>query len=286
MDFAGHAALAADTVAHAHLLTGPKLRHAEAAQRLHMDEDVAAALVGRQEAVALGPIEPFHRRGDEFAGRGDGIVGPRWGHLRGMHRRRLVHRQDSKGLQALLAALDFTDDTGAFQRCRVAVPPQTGDMEKNVRRSVVGNDEAEALRHVEPFDLPGHHAHHKRGLSFGIATEFLHLCSYALRHSGVSAFTPTEWGEFSIDLTDRGKTRCAFLPMKINLRARMRVVNARESAQMLEPAGSTRRLGTAFGRICFATAPCEKDQGTELFPDSFGSGLGYQINEINGRLRP
>ena len=59
VDLGRHHALGAGPEAHQHILAGPQLGHAEAAQRFHMDENVGRALAAGQEAETAEPVEPF-----------------------------------------------------------------------------------------------------------------------------------------------------------------------------------------------------------------------------------
>lgn len=59
MDLCGHQALFAVAEADKNHLAGAELRQAEAAQRLHVHEDIFGALAARQEAEALGAVEPL-----------------------------------------------------------------------------------------------------------------------------------------------------------------------------------------------------------------------------------
>src|SRR5713101_8858126 len=79
-------------------------------------------------------------------------MGPWRQHLRRMDRRRFVHREDPKRLIALGALHAFDDQPRTFVRGLITVAPKHGDVQKHVWRSVVWNDEAVALRCIEPFD--------------------------------------------------------------------------------------------------------------------------------------
>ena len=153
--FGRHQALRAGPEAHQHGLAGPQLGEAEAAQRLHVHEDVRRALAARQEAEAAQPVEPFHHGPLEPAGRRHRDVGARRRQLRRMDRRRLVHREDAEALQALRPLQHLADDARAFVGGLEAVAAQAGHVQQHVRHAVVGNDEAVALGDVEPFDDAG-----------------------------------------------------------------------------------------------------------------------------------
>src|SRR4029453_4269869 len=94
-----HQSLWPGSKAHENVLARPQFSQAEAAQRLHMNENVGGALAAGQEAEAPQPIEPLDLRSFEAAGRGNGDVGARRGHLRRMHRSRFIHREDTECLQ-------------------------------------------------------------------------------------------------------------------------------------------------------------------------------------------
>src|ERR1700730_18782856 len=97
-NFGGHKAFWAGAVAHEHQLAGAEFSQAEAAQGLHMHEDVGRALAAREEAETAEPIEPFDPSALEAARGRDGNMGARR-QLRRMDRRRLVHREDAEALK-------------------------------------------------------------------------------------------------------------------------------------------------------------------------------------------
>ncbi len=70
-------------------------------------------------------------------------------------RGRFIHREDAEGLQALGALQHLADDARAFISRLESVAPQAGHVQQDVRHPVVGNDETESLRYVEPFDEAG-----------------------------------------------------------------------------------------------------------------------------------
>ena len=74
------------------------------------------------------------------------------GSSEGWSARRFVERDDAERLQAARALHRLDDDARAFVGDLIAVAAQAGDMQKHVRHAVVGHDEAEPLRHVEPLD--------------------------------------------------------------------------------------------------------------------------------------
>ena len=75
MDLGRHHALGAGPEAHQHILAGPQLGHAEAAQRFHVDENVGRALAAGQEAETAEPVEPFDLGPLQPAGRRDADMG-------------------------------------------------------------------------------------------------------------------------------------------------------------------------------------------------------------------
>ena len=68
----------------------------------------------------------------------------------------LVHGQQAEHLQTLRSLVSFAHHARAFCGGLVAVAFQNGDVQENVGAAVVGNDEAVALRDVEPFDAAAH----------------------------------------------------------------------------------------------------------------------------------
>jgi hypothetical protein len=93
--------------AHAHRFSGLKIGHAEAAQRLHVNEDILGAAKHIHKAEALLLIEPFDPGGNEISLR----LGTR-GDLRrairtfGIHLRSGHHAHQFCGLEASLTAND------------------------------------------------------------------------------------------------------------------------------------------------------------------------------------
>ena len=151
----GHQSLRPGSKAHQHVLPRPQLGQPEAAQRLHVDENIGRALAAREEAETAQPIEPLHLRPLEPAGRRHGNVGARRRHLRRMHRRRFVHGDDAEGLQAARALQHLDHHARAFIGDLEAVAAQARHVQENVGHPVIGNDETVALGDVEPFDDAG-----------------------------------------------------------------------------------------------------------------------------------
>src|SRR6185437_16194240 len=156
MDLSRHHALGARPEADQHILARAKLGHAEAAQRLHMHEDVRRALPAGQEAETAQPVEPFDLRTLETTGRCDRDMGARRQHLRRMDRRRFVHREDAESLVALGTLHTLADEPRSLVGRLVAVAPKHRDVKQHVRPAIVRNDEAIPLRGVEPFDDAGY----------------------------------------------------------------------------------------------------------------------------------
>jgi len=72
-----------------------------------------------------------------------------------MDRGRVVHREDTKGLQALGTLQRLDDDPGALIGGLIAVAAQARDMHQHIRHAIIRNDEAESLRYIEPLDHAG-----------------------------------------------------------------------------------------------------------------------------------
>ena len=117
-----------------------------------MHEDIGRPLAAGQEAEPTQPIEPLDLRPLQPAGRRDADMGARRQHLRGMDRRRLIHRENAEGLIALGALHTLADQARSLIRRLVAIAPKHCNVQKHIRPSIVGNDEAIALRRIEPFD--------------------------------------------------------------------------------------------------------------------------------------
>ena len=141
--------------AHQDELPRPQLGEAEAAQRLHVHEDVGGALAPRQKTETTQPVEPFHLRPFETARRRDRNMGARWRHLRGMDRGRLVHREDAEGLQPFRPRQRLPPPRARLRRLSGTVAAQAGHVQQDIRHAVVRHDEAESLRHIEPLDDTG-----------------------------------------------------------------------------------------------------------------------------------
>src|SRR5262249_31084084 len=91
-----HQALRARPKSHENELSRPQSGQTETAQGLHVHENVGRALAAGEETEAAQPVEPLHLRPLERAGRRDGDVGARRGHLRRVHRRRIVHGENTE----------------------------------------------------------------------------------------------------------------------------------------------------------------------------------------------
>ncbi len=120
-----------------------------------MHEDVFRALAARQEAEALGAVEPLDQRTLEPARGGDLHMGAYRRQLRGMNRGRLIHRKDLESLVAALATLDEGNDARSLEDRLVTVAAQAGYVQENILHAIVRNDEAEAFGDVEPLDDTG-----------------------------------------------------------------------------------------------------------------------------------
>src|ERR1043166_3889557 len=136
-DFGRHHPLRAGPKAHQHELAGPQLGEAIAPQRLHVHEDVRRPLAARQEPETAQAVEPLDLRALEPAGRRHGDMGARRRHLRRMHGRRLVHRQNPERLKAALALQHLDHDTRTLVCDLEAVAAQTCHVKENVRQPVV-----------------------------------------------------------------------------------------------------------------------------------------------------
>src|ERR1700760_4211498 len=132
MDLRGHHALGPRPEAYQHILAGTQLGHAEAAQRLHVHEDVWGTLAAGQEAEAAQTIEPLDLRPLEPAGRGDADMGPWRQHLRRMDRRRLVHRENAKRLIAFCALHTLAYQPRPLIGGLIAVTPEHRDVQKDI----------------------------------------------------------------------------------------------------------------------------------------------------------
>src|SRR5690606_5683120 len=81
MYLSSHQALVALTEADEHHLTGAQFHHAETTQRFHVDENIFRAFAARQEAEALGAVEPLDDHALKSARRRNGDMGALRRHL-------------------------------------------------------------------------------------------------------------------------------------------------------------------------------------------------------------
>jgi len=138
-----------------HRLTRTQLSDTVAAQGFHMYEDVWSTVAAGEKPETSQTVEPFDLGTLKATGRCDGHMRPGRRHLRRMHRSTLVHRHNTEGLEAFRALQYLTDYPRAFIRSLKAVSSQAGNVQKNVRHPVVGNDESETLRDVKPLNDAG-----------------------------------------------------------------------------------------------------------------------------------
>jgi hypothetical protein len=69
-----------------------------------------------------------------------------------MDRRAFIHAEDAEGLHALRAAQNLRMDASSLVGGLVTTCPEAGHMQKNIRKSVVGDDESVPLGGIEPLD--------------------------------------------------------------------------------------------------------------------------------------
>ena len=127
-----------------------------------MDEDVLAVrLVADEEAVTLQPVEPLDPHRLELAGlveQGRRIdpLGRRAaaGEI-GHHRLRKVDREHLAGLQAALLLRDQAFDDRAFRKAAPVVLLQHREMDEDVARGLIADQEAEPARGIEPLYRAG-----------------------------------------------------------------------------------------------------------------------------------
>src|SRR5690606_2058790 len=149
-------ALITMAVAHEHHLAGAQLGQAIAPQRLHVDEDVLRALAAREEAKALGAVEPLHQRALEPAFRYHGDMRALHRLLGRMHCAGIVHRDDLERLEAAFTLSDEADDAGTFEGGLKTVLAEASDVQENVTDGcVIGDDEPVTFGDVEPLDVAG-----------------------------------------------------------------------------------------------------------------------------------
>jgi hypothetical protein len=120
-----------------------------------VDENVGRALAAGQEAKAAQPVEPFDLRPLERAGRRYRHVRARRRHLRRMHRRRIIHRENTECLQATRTLQHLDNDARPLVGNLETVAPQAGHVQKNVGHPVVGDNETVTLGDIEPLDGAG-----------------------------------------------------------------------------------------------------------------------------------
>ena len=89
-----------------------------------MDENIFRPLAARQEAEALGAIEPLDDHALKAARRRNSHMSSLRRHLRRVNGSRRIHRQDAETLQAAIAIANFTNDARTFQSSLEAVATQ------------------------------------------------------------------------------------------------------------------------------------------------------------------
>ena len=160
VNFGGHKALFASSVANQHDLTRPQLRHAEPAKSLHMHKDVLGSLPAGKEAKAIRPVEPFDQRPLKPAFRRYLDMSAGGGRLPWMDAGRCIHGHDFHRLIAAVAPAHQADHPRALKRGLVAILAKTGRMQKNVADSrLVRQHESIAFGDIEPFDRAGYFNH-------------------------------------------------------------------------------------------------------------------------------
>lgn len=151
MNFGRHEAFVSITISHENNLPRAQFSQTKSAQRLHVDKDILGSLTSCEEAEALRPVEPLDERTLKSACRRNLNMRSDWRQLRRVDRSRLIHGQDSERLIAAIPFLDKGYNTRTFQNCLEAVPAQAGHMQQHVLHTVIRNDKAESLSHVEPL---------------------------------------------------------------------------------------------------------------------------------------
>jgi hypothetical protein len=151
-DFRSHHALGPWSKAHEDKLAGAQFRKAVTTQRFHVHENIFGAFAAREETETAQPVEPFHLRTLQAAGRRNADMRARRRHRGRMHRGRFIHRENAECLQSTRPLLHFADDASTLMRSLKAVAPQTGDVQQNIRHAVIRHDEAETFGDIKPFD--------------------------------------------------------------------------------------------------------------------------------------
>ncbi len=104
------------------------------------------------KAETAQPIEPLDDDPLKTRCRGHGDVSARRRHLRGMDRGALVHRENAEGLHSLRTVQHLANDARALISGLETVAAQARHMQEHIGGTIIGNDEAEALGDIEPFD--------------------------------------------------------------------------------------------------------------------------------------
>ena len=110
-----------------------------------MDKYVRGTLSAGEESEPAKPIEPFDLRPFQPAGPCDADMGPRWQHLGGVYRGRLVHRDDTKRLIALRPLHAFAYQSRTLICGLIAIAAEHRHMKEYIRPAIIGNDKAIAL---------------------------------------------------------------------------------------------------------------------------------------------
>ena len=150
-----HFALGALADPHPDPLSFAQFPDVAAPQGLHMHEHVRGARATGDEAIALGPVEPFdHPVKGGSAGFGH-IAGRLVMGCRHGPGGRIVDRDQLGGLPAARPHYGFADHGRPFLNGAKARLAHADLMEQDIVRFLRGGDEAIPFDEIEPFDLPG-----------------------------------------------------------------------------------------------------------------------------------
>jgi hypothetical protein len=74
-----------------------------------------------------------------------------------MDSRTFIHLYDAKCLKSAIAPKYLAHDTGSLIGRLIAVPPQNGDVNQNVRKPSIWNDEPKAFGNIKPLYVAGYY---------------------------------------------------------------------------------------------------------------------------------
>ncbi len=154
-NFRSHQALGAIAETHKQAFAWVELGNSVAAERFHMDKNIFGSIAARQKAETPRPIEPFDDRDFESADRRDLNMRTGGRQFTRMLSSRFIHGKNAENLEALGSHRGLANNTRTFARRLKTILAEDCDVKKHIRGAIIGDDEAIAFGHIEPFDVSG-----------------------------------------------------------------------------------------------------------------------------------